>query len=92
MPQSTLIKAAHQDRRASHAVGVVVAINGDLALGLDRGMQPLGGRARAGKQLRIAQMVELGFQEDADFLRPVDSAVPEELRDHRRHPSGELQL
>ena len=82
-----LQRAAKNDRRRD-AVAIVIAVNRDAFLPLDRGENPLDRRRHVRELERIVQMIERRPQEPLRALQIVDPANREQPRDRR----ADLQL
>ena len=75
-----LERAAKDDRRGD-AVAIVVAVNGDALVPLNRGEDPLHRRSHIRKQPRVVQMIQRRMQELLRALRLVDPADRQQPRD-----------
>ena len=84
-------QAQPENRRAGHAVDVVVAVDGDPPSGADRGVDPLGGQRAAGQQFGIAEGRKLGIEKVAGGGRVGHAAADQQLGHHRRDARGVLQ-
>ena len=78
-------QAEQQDRGGRHAVGVVVAVDGDPPAVADGGVDQLGGSHGAGQFFRIAQAAELGIEKLAGAIAIADAAAQ---RAAGRRPRG----
>ena len=83
-------QAVQQNRGGGHAIGIVVAVDGNPLLGLDGGVDQLGRSRGAGQLGRIAEAIQFGIQELLRELGIRNAAGEQELGDDRRNPRCSL--
>jgi len=84
-------QAAEQDGRGGHAIGVVVAIDGNLPFRLDGVIDNLSSIGCAGQEIGIAQPVELRIEKSLHVFQFANAPREQQLRDNRRDACGLLQ-
>ena len=85
------VEALDQDRRRTHAVGVVVAVDDDLPARPCRREDPVGRLSHAGQEIRVAQVGHRARQEGFDVARAGEPAGREQPRHDRRHARRSLE-
>ena len=78
-------EAVKEQRRSGHSVGVVVAIDDDSAVGLDRRRNPVGSLIDPGQQAWLAQANEFDVQKSTHVVQLGDSAGQEQLCNDGRY-------
>src|SRR5688572_14742471 len=78
-------EAQEHDGGGRHAVGIVVAVDGDAAAVANGAVQNGGGFDRAGQLFRVAQAAELHVEKAAGAVDIDDAAPNQQLGDNRRN-------
>ena len=77
-----------QDDRGGHAVDVVVAVDRDALLALERGTEPIDGRPHVGEAIRVVQLRELRVAGSGAPPPDRHGRDAEQAGDDRRHVEG----